>query len=134
MKPRRLSRKEEKKQRRESPVKHRFFCLQASKYKLLFDSKEKAIRYLRWNANAIKEENGYAPTRAYYCTYCAGWHVTSSRKFIKHKDAPLENTPEEDDTVLETEEPASESADSQTSSGMVFYQKDIPSLAETGDV
>ncbi|MFC4666574.1 hypothetical protein [Falsiporphyromonas endometrii] len=60
-----------------NPVRHSVYCRDASKCKLLFKSKKKADAYIRFNYEAIKEENGYAPIRSYYCECCGGWHVTS---------------------------------------------------------
>ena len=35
------------------------------------------MNFIRFNAEGIREENGVAPVRAYYCMFCASWHVTS---------------------------------------------------------
>lgn len=45
--------------------------------RMLFDSKKAADNFIRYNAERIKEQNGYAPIRSYYCSLCGGWHVTS---------------------------------------------------------
>lgn len=61
------------------PTKNRFFCKACKQPRILFESKSKADNFIRFNANTILEENGYAPTRSYYCKQCGGWHVTSSK-------------------------------------------------------
>ena len=44
---------------------------------MLFETEEKALRFIKFNADDIKETgNGIVPTRAYYCQVCGGWHVT----------------------------------------------------------
>lgn len=55
-------------------------CPYAGKAKILFSSESKALRYITWNAEEITATNGYCPTRAYYCSACGGWHVTSHEK------------------------------------------------------
>ena len=57
--------------------KHRIFCPSSNKPKLLFSTKKKALKYIEFNADKIEEQNGYAPIRAYWCSSCGGWHVTS---------------------------------------------------------
>jgi len=44
---------------------------------MLFASMKEAILFLRYNADAIEQETGIRPVRAYYCRYCCGWHLTS---------------------------------------------------------
>jgi len=57
--------------------KNRIYCPQCNRLKLQFESKAKAENFIRYNADEIQEENGYAPIRAYYCRCCCSWHVTS---------------------------------------------------------
>lgn len=59
------------------PVKNRIFCLECKRAKMLFDSKSKALNFIKFNSDEIKNETGIAPTRVYYCKSCGGWHVTS---------------------------------------------------------
>lgn len=59
------------------PVKNRIFCMECQRPKMLFDSKSKAINFIKFNSDEIKSENGVAPTRVYFCKSCGGWHVTS---------------------------------------------------------
>lgn len=60
--------------------KNRIYCPQCSRLKLQFETKAKAENFIRFNAEDIKDATGYAPTRAYYCTACCAWHVTSHEK------------------------------------------------------
>ena len=59
------------------PIKNRIFCMECQRPKMLFESKSKAINFIRFNSDEIKNENGIAPTRVYFCKSCGGWHVTS---------------------------------------------------------
>lgn len=59
------------------PIKNRIFCMECQRPKMLFESKSKAINFIKFNADEIKDENGIAPTRVYFCKSCGGWHVTS---------------------------------------------------------
>ena len=63
--------------------KNRVFCPFCGYLKMLFSSEKKANNYLKFNANTVLEENGRKPIRAYFCEACGGWHVTSSKSFIK---------------------------------------------------
>lgn len=56
---------------------HRVVCGNTRRLKLVFATEEKALNFIKYNAEDIKQQNGYAPIRAYYCTSCGGWHVTS---------------------------------------------------------
>lgn len=72
------------------PSKNRVHCSGCNRSKMLFNSKEEALRFIRFNASEIKEQNGYAPYRAYYCVFCGGWHVSSTSAGLaktKLKDA-----------------------------------------------
>lgn len=53
------------------------FCLECKRPKMLFESKGKALNFIKFNSDEIKDANGIAPTRVYYCKSCGGWHVTS---------------------------------------------------------
>jgi len=59
------------------PIKNRVHCSGCNRSKMLFNSKEEALRFIEFNASEIQDKNGYAPIRAYYCAFCGGWHVTS---------------------------------------------------------
>lgn len=60
-----------------SVTRNRRYCPQCGKSKFCFDSKKSADLYLLYNADAIRDEHGYAPVRSYYCPVCGCWHVTS---------------------------------------------------------
>jgi hypothetical protein len=60
--------------------KNRTFCNKIGRTKLLFPSKGSALNYIKFNAEEIAENSGYAPNRAYYCDSCGGWHVTHHEK------------------------------------------------------
>lgn len=59
------------------PTKNRVYCIGCNKPKMLFESKKKAMNFIRFNAEDMEEKGGLAPVRAYYCSSCCGWHVTS---------------------------------------------------------
>lgn len=67
------------------PIKNRIYCLGCQHAKMLFESKSKAMNFIKFNADDIREENGTAPSRAYYCDWCGGWHVTSKVFFISDR-------------------------------------------------
>ena len=56
---------------------NRDFCPQCGKPKFGFETRKQAEQYLAFNREAILQESGYAPVRAYYCHTCNCWHVTS---------------------------------------------------------
>lgn len=62
------------------PTKNIYFCIDCGRSKMLFESKEKAERFLKFNKQKIEKENGSAPQRAYYCMFCLGWHITSIKE------------------------------------------------------
>lgn len=67
------------------PIKNRFFCIECQRPKILFESKSKAINFIKYNSNEIKEDNGVAPIRTYLCKSCGGWHVTSSTRPVPER-------------------------------------------------
>ena len=60
------------------PTKNKVFCLSIRRTKMVFEEERKALNFIKFNRDVILEETGYAPTRAYYCPFCLGWHVTSN--------------------------------------------------------
>lgn len=62
------------------PTKNRIFCPKCHFSKMLFETKQKAENFIKYNTKEILEENGTAPVRAYYCPSCGGYHVTSSEE------------------------------------------------------
>ena len=62
------------------PTKSRFFCREAQRSKMLFESQKKAENFKQYNNKEILNELGYAPVRSYHCIACDGWHLTSRRE------------------------------------------------------
>lgn len=60
------------------PTKNHVYCAACGRTKMLFSEQGKADNFIRFNSADIKREKGYCPVRSYYCTYCAGWHITSN--------------------------------------------------------
>lgn len=56
------------------------YCPQCKRSKQRFESKKEADMFIKYNAEECKQENGYAPIRAYYCQACCGWHLSSRAK------------------------------------------------------
>jgi predicted transcriptional regulator len=71
------------------PTRSRVFCAQCKKQKILFESEAKAKNFIKYNSEEILEESGVAPTRAYYCTSCGGWHVTHSEPLVDSVEKKL---------------------------------------------
>lgn len=71
------------------PTKNHIYCHDCGRKKMLFSSEEKAMNFIKYNAQDILEENGVAPTRAYFCIACGGWHLTSSTE-VKNKKSRSE--------------------------------------------
>lgn len=59
------------------PSKNNVYCIRAQHTKMLFPTESKANNFIRFNAEEIQKENGFAPVRSYFCESCGGWHVTS---------------------------------------------------------
>lgn len=62
------------------PTKNHYYCYDCGKTKMLFETEKKALTFIRFNAEEIASHNadGKAPSRAYYCVACLGWHTTGS--------------------------------------------------------
>lgn len=56
--------------------KNTVFCFDCQRSKMLFETEKKANTFMKFNNEAILEESGFAPKRAYYCSACGGWHLT----------------------------------------------------------
>ena len=67
------------------PIKNRIFCVECQRPKILFESKSKALNFIKYNSDEIKEENGIAPIRTYWCKSCGGWHVTSIMRSVSER-------------------------------------------------
>lgn len=59
------------------PTKNHYYCPACQHQKMLFARKKEALLFLKHNARSIEEQTGKRPVRAYYCTHCCGWHLTS---------------------------------------------------------
>lgn len=77
--------------------KHRVFCINIQRAKLLFETEKKAEAYIKFNAQEIRDQRGYAPLRSYFCDACYGWHVTSKMEKPRQTQSVIEH-------VLEWEE------------------------------
>lgn len=73
-----------------TPPKHRVFCNEYGSSKLLFETKGKALSYIKYNAAEIEKSNGYSPNRAYYCESCGGWHVTHKEGSVVQRQTPTQ--------------------------------------------
>ena len=70
--------------------KNRVFCAECGRRKILFESEDKANRYIEYNAKHIINKKGNQPTRAYYCESCGGWHVTHHPEPLNLDKTPTE--------------------------------------------
>ena len=43
---------------------------------MLFETKEKADNFIKFNGDEIEEDSGFKPERSYFCIACNGWHLT----------------------------------------------------------
>ena len=57
----------------------RIYCRECGRSKLLFETEQKALRFIKFNADEIEAETGRKPERDYYCVCCGGWHTTSMK-------------------------------------------------------
>ena len=67
------------------PTKNKIYCPSIRRTKMLFKEERKALNFIKFNRDTILEETGYAPSRAYYCPFCLGWHVTSNEDTVLGK-------------------------------------------------
>lgn len=65
-----------------SRPKKRVMCPFAQREKMVFETKEEAVRFINWNANAFANPT-YRPRRCYWCSGCGGWHITHTNKILK---------------------------------------------------
>ena len=61
------------------------YCPQCKRSKQRFESKKEAEMFIKYNSEECRQENGYAPIRAYYCQACCGWHLSSRAKLYQTK-------------------------------------------------
>lgn len=52
---------------------------------MLFAEKKNALNFIKFNYDEIYKETGKAPSRAYYCKACGGWHVTSKQLPVSNR-------------------------------------------------
>jgi hypothetical protein len=50
---------------------------------MLFETQSKADRFIELNGDSIREKKGKAPVKSYFCNFCGGYHVTSSKSKTK---------------------------------------------------
>lgn len=60
------------------PIKNRVFCIDSGRQKQLFGTEKEAQNFIKFNSEEMMETEERAPVRSYFCSSCAGWHVTSS--------------------------------------------------------
>lgn len=70
------------------PTKNRIYCKACNGIRMLFETRRKGENFIRFNADEILKETGYAPVRCYYCKICGGWHVTSNenQEYFKQEE------------------------------------------------
>lgn len=66
--------------RTKRPSKNLIHCPQCGRQKMLFQTEAEALRFIAYNGEDIRLESGFAPTRAYYCEACGGYHLTSQER------------------------------------------------------
>jgi hypothetical protein len=73
------------------PNRSKVYCADAGRSKILFETEKKAINFIKFNAEEIRSESGFSPTRAYFCISCGGYHVTSKRddSYFKTRDREM---------------------------------------------
>lgn len=64
------------------PTRNRVMCPDCGRPKMLFESMEKAQRFIEWNGNDLPY--GGESLRPYHCPACCGWHI-SHREYRERK-------------------------------------------------
>ena len=74
------------------PTKNRFFCPEANRVKMKFDTEKKAENFIKFNGGEI-DTNGQE-LRVYYCAACGGYHITKTKlsRFYMNLDKSLGST------------------------------------------
>ena len=62
------------------PTRNRVMCPDCGRAKMLFETEEKAQRFIEWNGRDMPF--GGDRLRPYYCPACCGWHISH----LEHKD------------------------------------------------
>ena len=81
--------------------KRRVYCYLANRQKMCFETEGEALKFIEYNSKNPKEwDQGKVPVRAYYCSLCCGWHITSHKEGRKpiEEDIRLQN--EKIDSVI----------------------------------
>lgn len=73
------------------PTKNKVYCYGCGRTKMLFESEQKALNFMKYNNNQILEVSEKAPSRVYYCDLCGGYHLTSVASSVKHAKSRGEN-------------------------------------------
>ena len=76
---------QKQKRRYMRPTKNIVYCCVCQKPKMLFETKQKADNFIKYNSKEILEENGKAPIRSYHCMMCGGFHLTSNPSLLSAK-------------------------------------------------
>lgn len=60
------------------PKKNKVYCLAIGRTKMLFESQDKADRFIKFNEDEIRDSGtkNFKNLRSYYCEVCGGWHIT----------------------------------------------------------
>jgi len=67
------------------PKRNNVYCKDCGRFKMTFETEKKANNFIKFNSKEIEDESGISPNRNYYCLYCGGWHVTSSKEKLNIK-------------------------------------------------
>lgn len=59
--------------------KSRVYCPISMRPKMLFETEQKAMRFIEMNADDFTSSR--RPVRAYFCKGCGGWHVTHRKRW-----------------------------------------------------
>lgn len=98
------------------PTRNRVMCPDCWRAKMLFESEEKAQRFIDWNGEDLPW--GGESLRPYYCPACCGWHISHKRysynfegktdKLIKafHTDLSNKQRSKDERTELDYEQEA----------------------------
>lgn len=65
------------------PTKNQIYCPYSCRPKMVFETKEKALKFLQFNAKDFEDENKI-PKRPYFCSACGGWHLSSQERAFSH--------------------------------------------------
>lgn len=68
------------------PTRNQHKCPGCGYHKMVFNTFKEALRFMRFNSQEVKEENGKCPVRAYYCHDCKAYHLTSKLHTRSRKD------------------------------------------------